>query len=498
MRSLVTPEEMAAADKAAIDSGTPVEVLMERAGRAVARIAIQLAGGRYGRHATVVCGPGNNGGDGFVAARILRTEGLSVRCLFVGDIDDVRGASKVHLDALRAKGVDVGPFDASLFEGSDVVIDALFGTGFRGRVEGEAAAAVAGMDVAGCPVVAVDIPSGVNGLTGEVLGEAVTADVTVAMAAQKIGTAVGEGALRAGIVEVADIGIASSGEIQMLERADVAHILGRRQIDSHKRSWGSVLVVAGSDAMPGAAALVVRGAIRAGCGYVTIACTEKVGAVVNELCPEALVRVVTQADHLGPGILDRVEDVLAKATAVAAGPGLGTGEDQAALVRALASNIDLPLVLDADALNALPGGLEVVAARTRPTALTPHPVELARLMNVDVKELGDRVAAARVAAERSNGTILLKGARTVIAGSQLFINPTGGPELATAGTGDVLTGIVAAFVARSGETFTGSVAAGAYVHGLAGSLAGERIGESGLVAWDVAEAIPEAMELIAR
>ena len=497
MRPLVTPDEMAAADAATIRAGTPAEVLMERAGKGVARVAIELVGGRYGRRVTVVCGKGNNGGDGFVAARVLRAQGLSVKCLSVGEVEGAQGAARHHLDALKARGVTPMRFHPDAIEGSDLVIDAMFGTGFRGRAEGDAAEAIAAIDAAGCPVVAVDIPSGVNGATGEVDGVGVHADVTIAMAAQKLGTAIGDGAIHSGVVEVVDIGIQVAGTINFLERTDVVPLIPPRPPDSHKRSSGSVLVIAGSDAMPGAAALVVRGAMRAGCGYVTVACTEKVGAVVNELCPEALVRVVTDLDHLGPGALEGIDDVLAKANAVAAGPGLGTGDDQTALVKALAAKVDVPLILDADGLNALPGGLDILASRSRATAITPHPVELSRLMGVDIKELGDRVDAARDAADRGKSTVLLKGSGTVISGaSSTYVNPTGGPELATAGTGDVLSGIVAALVANRGDADAEVVAAAAYVHGLAGSVAADRVGEHGVVAWDVAEVIPEAMDLI--
>lgn len=497
MRPLVTPSEMAAADKATIEAGTPAEVLMERAGKAVARVAIELVGGRYGRQVAVICGKGNNGGDGFVAARALRAEGLSVRCLSVGDVGGLEGAARHHLEGLKARGVTPKPFHPDAIEGSDLVIDALFGTGFRGRVEGRAAQAITAIDTAGCPVVAVDIPSGVNGTTGGVDGEAVHADVTVAMAAQKIGTAIGEGAIHSGVVEVADIGVDVAGGIHLLERTDVMPLIPPRPADSHKRSSGSVLVIAGSDAMPGAAALVVRGAMRAGCGYVTVACTEKVARVVNELCPEALVRVVTDRDHLGPNVLDGLDDVVARATAIAAGPGLGTGDDQTALVTRLVDTVDLALILDADGLNALPGGIDMIASRSSAIAITPHPVELARLMGVDVKEIGDRVTVARDAAARGECNVLLKGSGTVIAGgSSTYINPTGGPELATAGTGDVLTGIAAALVANRGDADPDVVAAAAYVHGLAGSLAADRVGERGIVAWDVAEAIPEALDLI--
>ena len=491
MRPLVTPEEMASADKEAIDSGTPVEVLMERAGRAVARIAIQLAGGRYGRRATVVCGKGNNGGDGFVAARVLRSEGLSVRCSFVGDIDEVRGAARDHLDALTTK-VDVGPFRSDILEGSDVVIDALFGTGFRGRAEAVEAEAIAAMNAAGCPIVAVDIPSGVNGETGEVAGVAVDADVTVAMGAQKIGTAVGEGAVHAGLVEVAGIGIKiGSARAEMPTRADIGTLLPERDEDSHKRSRGSVAILGGSTGMSGAVILAARGAMRAGAGYVTAGVTSGIQATVSSSVPEVLTRALTQEEGLGPESLEEFKPVLERATALAIGPGLGKGRSQEELVKAVLSSVDLPIVVDADGLNVLSSDPTVLSERDGACVITPHPAELARLMGGSVEDIQtDRVAAAERAASRFGCVVLLKGFRSIIAGGdRLVVNPTGGPSLATAGTGDVLTGVVATFLAQGLEAFDAAVA-GAYVHGLAGDISGEE----GVVAGDVADSLPFALE----
>lgn len=492
MRLLVTPDEMAAADKAAIGSGTPVEVLMERAGKAAARVALQLAGGRYGRQASIVCGKGNNGGDGFVAARSLRAEGLSVRCVFVGDLDEVRGAARYHLDALRTKGVEVRPFDATSLEGSDVVIDALFGTGFRGAVEGQAVEAIAAINAAGCPVVSIDIPSGVNGTTGAIDGAAVLADVTVAIAAQKIGTAVGHGAVNSGLVEVADIGIPiGSGRAAMPSRADIARLLPERTEDSHKRSRGSVAILGGSEGMSGAVILAARGAMRAGAGYVTVGVTEHISSVVTSSVPEVLTRGLSGEESLGPGSFEEFKPVLEKATAVAVGPGLGHGRPQGELVNLMLASVDLPMVVDADGLNVLAPDPSALIERSSPTLITPHPAELARLLDEPVERVqADRVDAVTRAAARFGCSVLLKGFRSLVAdGDRLVVNPTGGPSLATAGTGDVLTGVIAAFLAQGLEVFDAGVA-GAYVHGLAGDISGEE----GVVAGDVADAIPFALE----
>ena len=530
MRPLVTPEEMAAADKAAVASGTLVEVLMDRAGRAVARTAIRMMGGRYGRKVVVVCGKGNNDGDGYAAARVLRREGVGVRCMALADPSELKGAAREHYEKARAAGVPVGAFDPERLS-CDLVIDAIYGTGLTSRPEGVPddylrVIQTLGYDRGSALVLAVDIPSGINGDSGPIMSP-VRADVTVTFGAEKVGTFLA-GPEFVGEVEVADIGISCSGTIEVLERTDVIQFMPHRRVDSHKRSSGSMLVIAGSDAMPGAAALVARGAMRSGCGYVTVACTEKVGDVVHELCPEALVRVVTTDDHLSTASLESLGDVLDRATVVAAGPGLGTGDDQKALVRALVQDVDLPLVLDADGLNALSGSIDDLNGRKEATVITPHPAELARLMEADVRDLDDRVKAARAAARRSQADVVLKGFRTVIVGPSddpvvfvsaeeferlrgpgdkvgksdgallnTYLNPTGGPELATAGTGDVLTGVVATFLTGSpNQRFTESVASAVYVHGLAGSLAASGEDDTGVVAWDVAEALPEAMDLI--
>jgi hydroxyethylthiazole kinase-like uncharacterized protein yjeF len=487
---------MSAADKAAIDAGTPVEALMDRAGRAVARAVIRLATGRYGRRVVVVCGKGNNGGDGFVAARVLRREGLAVRCLFVGDRTGVRGAAAHHLGLLDRAGVRLEQFDRDALAGADVIVDALFGTGFRGRAEGPAAAAIDAMNDASAPVVAVDIPSGVDGLTGAVAGPAVKASVTVAMAAMKVGTAIGAGAVHSGTLEIADIGIAvSQPSLRMTEERDVAAALPRRALDSHKRSHGAVALLGGSSGMSGAVVLAARAAVRAGAGYATAGVTAAVEPIVSGAIPEVLTRIVAAEQSLGPEALDEFKPVLERADAVAIGPGLGAGARQTELVAETIKRVDVPLVIDADGLNVLAGRTDELRTRPAPTVLTPHPAELGRLLDMSTGDIqADRVAAVRRATSALDCVVLLKGYRTLVSGQrgEVVINPTGGPELATAGTGDVLTGIVVALVAAGVESFSATVAS-AYIHGLAGSVAAERYGESGVLAGDVAESVPAAI-----
>jgi hydroxyethylthiazole kinase-like uncharacterized protein yjeF len=499
MRPLLTPEEMGRADAAAIDAGSSVDVLMERAGRAVARAAIRVAGGRYGRRASVVCGKGNNGGDGIVAARVLRREGMGVTCLTTTDLSEAKGAAAHHLAVARRAGITVEPFDAARLSRSDVIVDAIFGTGFRGSAEGPAAEAIDAINSAGCDVLAVDIPSGVNGLTGGVDGPAVRAQVTVTMAAEKLGTALPPGAMHAGSVEVADIGIeVAIANTFMCGRADVARVLPRRERDSHKRSSGAVALLAGKRGMTGAALLAAKGAVRAGAGYATVGATADTDAAVAAALPEVLSRVVTDEDELGPEALAAFSDVVERATALAIGPGLGQGDRQRRLVEETLAKIDLPVVVDADGLNVLAGHTEALSDRAHPCVITPHPAELARLLGRSTSEVvGDRLAAARAAAQSFGCVVVLKGYRSIIAAPDgvAIVNPTGGPELATAGTGDVLTGVIAALLG-AGLRALEAAWASVYLHGIAGDLAASSTSDVGVLASDVADALPDARDAV--
>ena len=499
MRPLPTPHQMSAADEAAIDAGTPAEVLMDRAGRAVARAVLDVARRRYGLRVAVICGKGNNGGDGFVAARELAREGVLVRVLAVGDVGGGEGAAAHHLEAWLANGGSVEPFEVDSLEDVDVAVDAVFGTGFRGRAEGEAAQALEALSRLAAPVVAADIPSGVDGTTGRCEGPCVEADITVAMGAEKIGTAIGDGASKAGTVVVADIGIpVSEAAAWLVEPVDVAAVIPPRPVDSHKRSSGTVLVFGGSDAMTGAALLTVRAALRAGSGYVNLATTPATRAAAAEAIPEAVIQVASEEGVLGPEAIERAKDVMAKADAIAIGPGLGTGPGQRELVARLLIESQVPLVADADALNVLADDPSILEDANVPVALTPHPAELARLLSISTADVQDeRLAAVTEAARRFGCVVLLKGHRSLIAGpdGKVVVDPSGGPELATAGTGDVLTGTCASYLAAGLDPFTATWAS-AYVHGAAGSLAAASRGSRGVVAWDVAENLGDAADRI--
>ncbi len=482
MEPIVTPEAMAEADRHTIAAGTPESVLVERAGRAVARHARRVLGAAYGRRVVVVCGKGNNGADGLVAARVLRARGVRV--------DVVELAAPVDRDAVERS-----------IRRADLVIDAMYGTGFRGELEGDAAWSAGTAAALAVPVLAVDVPSGVDGLTGAVRGVAVHAAATVTFAARKPGLLFEPGRSHAGAVHVADIGIhlgATADRIAVLDARDVAGALPERPPATHK--WASgLMVVGGSGGMTGAPTLASHAAMRAGAGIVfcgipgTAAARQASGT-------EVITRALPDVDDgaLARDAVDVVLDGIERFRALAVGPGLGSHPATRAAVVELVRRAPVPLVLDADGLNALDGDLAPLVARAdagHATVVTPHDGEYRRLAGRAVDD--DRLASARWLAERSGAVVLLKGTTTVVAPpgedhGPTWLNPTGTSALASAGTGDVLTGVVAAFLAR-GVAPAMAAATAAWVHGRAAQELGP-----GLVAGDVAAALPSTLAAVRR
>ena len=496
MKPILTAAEAAALDAAALGRGIEPAALMERAGDAVARAALAVAGGRYGRRVTVVCGPGNNGGDGAVAARLLHAWGCAVEVVAVGGPPTREPASAARR-SLEASGVPFLPFTrdglARALARSDAAVDALVGIGFHGPAEGDVAAAIAAIDDAGCPVVSVDVPSGLDATTGAVAGPVVRADATVTMGALKAGLVLAPEL--AGHVEVAGIFPADlvASDLGLVEAADIAALLPRRDAAAHKRSSGVVVAVGGSRRMPGAIAMAARAAARAGAGLVQVAVPSGILAVVERLVPEAtfLPLPETPSGGIADGD-DAFAAAIARADAVVVGPGAGNEAPTARWIRSLVDGLAVPAVLDADGLNAFAGA----ALRARPAGLvvTPHVGEFLRLAEPgDPSPDGDRFAAARALARRTGATVLLKGPATVVAepGGVARVNPTGDATLATAGTGDVLAGAIGAFLARGLAAGDAAVAA-AYVHGLAGERAGAEMGE-GTTAGDVLDRLAAAI-----
>jgi NAD(P)H-hydrate epimerase len=425
--------------------------LMERAGTAVAREAMLAF--PAARSFACVCGGGSNGGDGRVAARVLRDAG--------------------HVADEVTEGLDV----------YDVVVDALFGTGFHGAPRPEAAELVARINASRARVVSVDLPSGVDASTGEVAGAVVDADLTVTFHAPKVGLAVAPGRFHAGRVVVADIGLDDAPTAVRRATPALLAAVPRRSASDTKYTSGAVLVVGGEPGMTGAAVLAAKAALRVDAGYVTLAVPSSALPTAEALALEP-VKVGWEDD-------DAVESILAaaeRASALALGPGLGRSEARRALVRELLLGLDLPAVVDADALF----GLEPIE-RGAPTVLTPHAGELARLLDTSSEWVAaHRLEAARQAVERFGATVLLKGADTIVAapGGSVVVCDFGPPSLATAGTGDVLTGVVGAFLAK-GLDPVHAAAAAAVAHGRAAELAPHRVG---LVASDLLERLPEALD----
>jgi NAD(P)H-hydrate epimerase len=462
---------MAARDAAAIARGVSEATLVDRAGGAVARGARRLLGGTYGRRVVIVCGKGNNGADGRIAGQRLAGWGARV-------------------DRFDLAGLERRRFHRALGR-ADLAVDAMYGTGFRGALEGAAAYAADSMTAADCPVLAIDIPSGVDGLTGAVHGPTVEAVATVCLAALKPGLVFFPGAALAGTVEVFDIGIDPNSPLPSLgltDEADVATWLPRREPESHKWSVGGLYVVGGSQGMTGAVMLAARAALRAGAGIVVAglpgdaAARASGGEVITRSLP------ATSSGALDEGAAKEVLDGLDRFRALVVGPGLGQAPATVAAVRRLVAEAPVPLVLDADGLNALGGDVGLLAARTAATVVTPHAGEYARLAGEPVGE--DRVAAALRLADRAGAVVVLKGSRTVVADptGRAAVNATGGPWLATAGTGDVLSGVVGALAAQGLPAFR-AAAAGAWLHGRAGDSAGH----VGLVAGDLIDALPTVL-----
>jgi NAD(P)H-hydrate epimerase len=507
VKPVLTPDQAATLDRETQARGIPAELLMERAGRAVARSAVDVMGGAYGRRAVVVCGKGNNGGDGFVAARHLARWGVRVAVVTVEDPADLRQPAAGNalrleeVDAIRLMRFTPATLDRELAR-ADVAIDAVFGTGFRGVPEDEWADAIAGLNTSPAPVVAIDIPSGVNGATGAADGDAVRADLTVTFGAPKVGVVILPGAELAGAVRVADIGFPQDlmrADAFLMEPADVAAVLPERDIDTHKRATGVLIVVAGSRDMTGAAHLVAEAAGRVGAGLVQVAVPAGILPVVQAGLVETtfLPLPETSEGSIALAALGVLLDKLEGADALAIGPGLSANDETAELVRQLARDCPVPVVIDADGLNAFSGRAADLIDRKSDAVLTPHVGEFVRLSGVSARELAsDRLTHARALAEWTGAVTLLKGSRTLVATPDgvVRINPTGGPVLATAGSGDVLTGIIGGLLAR-GVSPVDAASAGAYVHGLAGITAGRSTGE-GTLASDVARRVPEAVDRV--
>jgi hydroxyethylthiazole kinase-like uncharacterized protein yjeF len=513
---LVTAAEMRELDRAAIEGRKiPSLRLMENAGEAVVRAMERLFGPLRGKTVAVVVGKGQNGGDGLVVARLLRQHGCKAKLALLAPPSSLKGDAATNLRRFqrgghRCRTVGGAPdFEAaltSIFQRSDLLVDAIFGTGLNAPVKGLAASAIRLMNESGRPIIAIDLPSGLDGDTGAILGTAITAALTVTLARPKRGLYLGAGPNHVGMIRVADIGIpdnliaAAKIPLTLLEATDVRPLLPQRPRMAHKGTFGHAGIIAGSAGKTGAAAMAALAALRIGTGLVTVAAPQSVSDVLEAKLLEAMTVAVpeTEARTLSKQALAPLLAFAADKTALAIGPGIGTHPETQALVHNLLVEAKRPMVLDADGLNAVAGHADMLSRASGPLILTPHPGEMARLLgttsaDVQIDRLG---AASRLARER-NVCVVLKGTGTVIAApdGRQAVNSTGNPGMATAGTGDVLTGIIVGLLAQGLPAWE-AACAGVYLHGLAGDLAAAEQGEAGLIAGDVIRAIPRAMQRV--
>ena len=492
---LFTADEMRAADSYAIDeAGVPSLDLMERAGAGLARVVAAAA--EPGRPIRVVAGKGNNGGDGLVCARILREEGREVDVLSLGDPAELRGDARANLG--RLPGAPPDPFDAARLSGSGAVVDAMLGTGFEGAPREPVAGAIAAINDAGVPVVACDVPSGVNASTGEIEGHAVRAGATATFHGSKIGLHVAPGTFHAGRVEVIEIGIpreAPGGSQAGLICDRVLELVPHRRRDGSKFKSGTVVIAGGAAGYTGAPCMAALGAQRTGAGYIQLAVPRSAQQAVALRLLEGVTRGLPEEDgmHVPDGVTD-VQELAERAGAVILGPGLGRSDGARKFARAVARSVEAPLLIDADGLNAHIDALETLRERKAPTVLTPHEGELARLLGIESAEVAaHRLRYARDAAERSGAIVVLKGDDSLVAtpGGPVAISPGATAALATAGTGDVLSGVIGALLSKGMDAFA-AAAGGVFAHARAGKVAATRLGADHTVAGDVIEALPEA------
>jgi ADP-dependent NAD(P)H-hydrate dehydratase / NAD(P)H-hydrate epimerase len=492
--------------------------LMENAGAGVVDYLEQNYPNVDRQAIVIVCGKGNNGGDGFAVARILRARGAHPVAILCAGPEEVRGDAGVNLDRYRRAGGDIAfartagdwPDAKNILARAEIVVDALFGTGLRGPVDGWLGGVIADMNARreSAPIVSVDIPSGLSADAGEVAGPAVDSHVTITLTAPKIGQLLYPASQKVGRLVVVPIGSprelieeCSDSQVRWLEPGEISAFDLQRRAEVNKGDFGHALVVAGSVGKTGAAVMAGWAALRAGAGLVTVATPEPCLSVVAGRVPELMTEplAATDAGTISARSLEnnRFADLVRGKSVLAMGPGLSTNADTQKFTRAVISDYVTSTVLDADGLNAFSGHrLELAAHKCDLLVITPHPGEMARLIGSSAAEIQRRrIAVAQEAADEFSATVVLKGHETVVAapGGSVWVNSTGNPGMAKGGTGDVLTGMLAGIVAQHArQNWTSAVCLAVYLHGLAGDLAAREIGEIPLMATDVIRAIPKA------
>jgi len=509
--------QMREADRRTIEEiGIPSLVLMENAGRQVVAAMEAVHGDLTEHSVAVLCGRGNNGGDGFVVARTLAQRGVDVAVFLIGGVADVRGDARINLEILGRLGlaaVEVADSQAWELHFSEIstctlIVDAIFGTGLNAPLSGLLETVVADVNQSGIPVIAIDLPSGLSADSHEPIGDSIVAGTTVTLAAPKLALVLPPAETRAGDIVIADIGIpmevvesVDGARVELLTRNGMRALVSPREPDTHKGDYGRVTIVAGSLGKTGAAHLAATGALRSGAGLLTVATPSACLPILASMGPEYMTEPLDEnPDGLDPDgvdhLLESAHDVLAL------GPGLGQSAGTRAFIRAVVDRAMVPLIVDADGLNAFAGEPDLLAGREgRDVIITPHPGEMARLVGMSTEEVqANRLEVARTFATTHRVYVILKGHRTLIATPEgtVFINPTGNPGMATGGTGDVLCGMVAGWLAQLLDAEAACQLA-VYLHGLAGDLAQADDGEVSMTATDLAAHISDAvLELTAR
>ena len=514
---ILNAAQMREADRRTTDDiGIPSLVLMENAGRQAVAAMEAMYGDLLERQVAVLCGRGNNGGDGFVVARTLAQRGVDVSVFVLGRVADVRGDARTNLEILGRLGLtvvevaDSQAWELHFSEVSDctLIVDAIFGTGLNAPVSGLIESVVADVNASGIPVVAIDLPSGLSADSAEPIGPSIEAGLTVTLAAPKLPLVLPPAETRAGDIVIADIGIpgdvlesVDGPRVDLLTRASMRELITPRTPDSHKGDYGRVLVVAGSRGKTGAAHLSAIGALRSGAGLVTVATPASCQPVIAAMGAEYMTEALAESEAgLEPEGVDRVLEWARDVIAI--GPGLGRADGTRDFIRQLVDRATMPLVIDADGLNAFSQDPDRLAGREgRDVIITPHPGEMGRLVGMSTDEVqSSRLEIARNFAAAHHVYVVLKGHRTLIAtpDEKVFINPTGNPGMATGGTGDVLTGMIAAWLAQLLDAEAACKLA-VYLHGMAGDLAEADEGEVAMTSADVAGHLGDAiMELTAR
>ena len=510
---ILNAAQMREADRFTIEEiGIPSLVLMENAGRQVVAAMEAAYEGRLNGRVAVLCGRGNNGGDGFVVARTLLQRGIDAAVFVIGALAEVRGDAKTNLEILGRLGVtvvEIGDEQSWELHFSEIsqctlIIDAIFGTGLKSALAGMMETVVADVNASSIPIVSIDLPSGLSADTPHILGDCIDASMTVTLAAPKLPLVLPPGEEHAGDVVIADIGIphevidgVEGQRIELLTPEQLREIVEPRAADSHKGDFGRVTIVAGSRGKTGASHLAAMGAMRSGAGLVTVATPASCLPIVASMAPELMTEPLPESPE-GMVAANAIEGLLAlRHDVIACGPGLGRGPGVAEFVRSLLDRATVPLVLDADAITVLaddPGGL--VGREERDVIITPHPGEMARLIGSSIEEVqANRIDVATDFATTHRVYVVLKGHRTLIAtpDGHLFINPTGNAGMATGGTGDVLTGMIAAWLAQLLDAEAACRLA-VFLHGAAGDLAEAEEGQVAMTATDVIAHLGDALK----